>query len=365
MTKGPPHSNVRRPFGLKFTKQGLYLGPIIQRFQRFGAIDSKEGRMAQVLLASEELAKRLNPRGIRLVGKWRGEKKKYHFVCSKGHKWQATGSSTVVRGRGCPHCAKKKTSFQRLTTEEVKTRLALRGIIFSGRWRGGEKEYRFSCNKKHTWKTTGTNVVLKSRGCPECALKVRVKLSPPEVNRRLMLRGITLVGEWRGKKKRHHFNCSTGHDWHTLGKYPLRGNGCPKCAINRKLTSSEVNERLAKRDIKLMGEWQGINNKNRFVCSAGHEWEAEGGSVVNHGCGCPTCNGAGFTPLTTEEVNSRLLSRGICLVQEWSGADHANRFRCNLGHEWETTGSGVVSGYFSGCPECARLRRKNRLAFGC
>lgn len=36
----------------------------------------------------------------------RGSIKKYWWVCSKGHHWEATIYNRAMRGYGCPHCSK-------------------------------------------------------------------------------------------------------------------------------------------------------------------------------------------------------------------------------------------------------------------
>lgn len=130
--------------------------------------------------------------------------------------------------------------------------------------------------------------------------------------------------------------------------------------MTRRLSTNVVNQRLASQGIQLVGEWKGNKKQHRFQCqSCNHEWEAQGGGPSNAKSGCPKCNGFPYSPLlTTQEVNQRLVPLGIQLVGDWRGAWKDNHFRCTLGHEWQVEGRGVLT-EGNGCPECYRLRFKN------
>ena len=75
-----------------------------------------------------------------------------------------------------------------------------------------------------------------------------------------------------------------------------------------KLTSNNVNQRLAPRNISIEGEYLGTKLKSTFRCSDGHVWQAKAYSVL-HGSGCPECSGN--IKWTKEEINNLLWNRGL------------------------------------------------------
>ena len=119
----------------------------------------------------------------------------------------------------------------------------------------------------------------------------------------------------------------------------------------RKLTSEVVNKRIASRGIRLTGDYVGSKTKTNFECSEGHQWEAEPGSVMS-GCGCPQC--VGCSPLSKVIVNERIASRGIRLIGDYVDTQTKTTFECREGHQWSTRPNNVMSG--RGCPQCSGRR---------
>ena len=68
-----------------------------------------------------------------------------------------------------------------------------------------------------------------------------------------------------------------------------------------RLTKEQVNDRIVDRGLVLIGDYINAATKTTFRCDKGHEWEASPDNVMNAGTGCPIC--AGNTLLTKEEVN--------------------------------------------------------------
>ena len=115
-----------------------------------------------------------------------------------------------------------------------------------------------------------------------------------------------------------------------------------------KLTKEIVNERLADREIRLVGEFTGTLNKSLFTCKKRHTWEAKPGSVTR-GSGCPHC--AGLAPLTKAIVSERIADREILLLGDFTNTKTKTLFECKQKHTWEARPSTVMAGH--GCPFCA------------
>ena len=70
----------------------------------------------------------LNERGFTLVGEYVNANTHTTFRCSKGHKWFAQPRYIINQGWGCPHCA----GNVKLTKEDIEKRLEGRGIRLLG-----------------------------------------------------------------------------------------------------------------------------------------------------------------------------------------------------------------------------------------
>ena len=114
-------------------------------------------------LTKEIVNERIADRGIAMTGDYINAKIKTEFTCSDGHSWDATPDS-VVRGRGCPHCADRVP----LTKEIVNERIANRGIAMTGDYINVNTKTEFNCSDGHVWDAVPSSV-MAGRGCPDCA----------------------------------------------------------------------------------------------------------------------------------------------------------------------------------------------------
>jgi hypothetical protein len=293
-------------------------------------------------ITKEIVNQRLSERGIKLIGSYINVRTKTTFQCGKGHEWE-TKPDTVLRGYGCPICAGKHG----FTKEEVNKRLEDRGVELIGDYIDSKTKTTFRCKQGHEWEARPAHILGGHKnGCPYCA--GRAKLSKEIVNQRLADRGIKLIGDYVNTSTRSTFRCKHGHEWDAVADHVIRGSGCPECYGNIPLTKEIINERLSSRGIKQIGDYDGARTKTMFRCKQGHEWSSTPDNVTR-GSGCPYC--AGKAPLTKEIVLQRLKGRGIELIGEYKNASTPTTFRCEHRHEWETRPSNIVTSKH-GCPYC-------------
>ena len=93
------------------------------------------------------------------------------------------------------------------------------------------------------------------------------KLTKKIVNERLEGRGIKLVGEYKSTSTKIAFQCAEGHTWKSKPNNILNGNGCPHCSGKALLTKEVINQRIANRGIKLVGDYKTTNDKTTFQCA--------------------------------------------------------------------------------------------------
>ena len=174
----------------------------------------------------------------------------------------------------------------------------------------------------------------------------------------------------KNSSKKVWWKCQKGHEWQASIYSRNNDKGCPYCSNQKVLKGyndlQTVNPALA-------SEWnyeknggltpiEVIANSNKNVwwkCNKGHEWQT---AVIyrNNGTKCPYCSNKkiiqGYNDLTTCKPS---------LSQEWNYEKNGNLkpeqfsihsgkkvwWKCNKGHEWETTIK--HRSYGRGCPYCS------------
>jgi len=114
------------------------------------------------------------------------------------------------------------------------------------------------------------------------------KLSTQDVINRLSFKKIVLMGEYRNAKTKSLLRCEKGHKWSALVDGVFRGVGCPHCSRNARLSTVVVNDKIADRGLKMLGEYKTARTKSLFKCERGHEWMATPDNVLRRS-GCPHC----------------------------------------------------------------------------
>jgi hypothetical protein len=95
----------------------------------------------------------------------------------------------------------------------------------------------------------------------------------------------------------------------------------------------------------------GVKEKYRWRCVNGHEWDATWDSLKNRDSWCPVCCG-NVIPDALRDLQKIAESRGGRLVStDFFGMQQKHRWRCSLGHEWEAKPSHVKHAK-SWCPIC-------------
>jgi len=182
--------------------------------------------------------------------------------------------------------------MKKLTINDINKRLESRNIKLVGDYLGARTKTSFSCCKNHVWMASPTNV-LSGCGCPTCA--GNKKTTKDEFNKKLSTRNIIMIGEYKNAHVKTLFKCESNHEWMTTPNSVIRGTGCPTCSGNKRKTKIEVNEVISNRNIEMIGEYFGANDKTLFRCQNNHVWESSPSNVIRE-TGCPSCASHGFNP---------------------------------------------------------------------
>jgi len=135
--------------------------------------------------------------------------RKYWWVCSKGHEWQATPANRNI-GRGCPVCAAEGIGVRRRNAALRKHgSLTQTHPALVGEWNaeknvglnpgafpaGSQTKVWWRCSKGHEWRASIQRRAIENTGCPYCTWQT----SRLEIE--LFAELLTLMGKagWRHK----------------------------------------------------------------------------------------------------------------------------------------------------------------------
>lgn len=253
--------------------------------------------------------------------------------------------------------------------EHLRTEAARVGMERQGDWKGFQATYWFRCRLGHEIKRYMGPFTRQSK-LPECQVCLtKHRLQSPRAKARK--EGITLLSkQWLGDKALHHFACAQGHSWERTGRTALNNISCPECTRGRPRQADLLPdglERLQEAARRhggecLSPEYHGLMRKHEFRCAKGHTWQARGASVMKNDSWCPRCHS---WPIDRAVWQADGLARlreaaarhgGICLADEYLGANPGYRFRCAKGHEWETKATHVLAGTW--CKVCLTLSQR-------
>lgn len=102
----------------------------------------------------------------------------------------------------------------------------------------------------------------------------------------------------------------------------------------------------------LSDKYLGCDFKLKFICSEGHIWETTP-TIILGGCWCPRCSGV--EKYTIERLQELAHKRGgYCLSKKYVDTHSKLRWKCSVGHEWETASAHIICGKW--CPVCGTRR---------
>lgn len=115
-------------------------------------------------LTLEEVNAVLKPRGFKLLGEYKNGNTKTEFQCSKNHTWFAKFQDIKNSNSGCPHCA----GLIKLTKEDINKKLEGTGVKLIGQYISSKTKTEFQCSEGHIWEARPGNVCNAKSGCPFC-----------------------------------------------------------------------------------------------------------------------------------------------------------------------------------------------------
>lgn len=361
-------------------------------------------------LASERGGECLSAKSPGMLGaaRWR---------CSKGHEWLARPAN-IRLGTWCPFCAGKRQGI-----DEMQRLAQLRGgECLSDEYHGQAKKLIWKCRDGHTWNAT-PNSIKNGSWCPHCHINFGEEICRvyfetifgkpfPNVRPPFLQTGprgfmeldgyceeLKLAFEHHGGQHYTHtshfhrvesdFQRQTSRDVRKLTMCQAAGvrvieipevpgltqlEKLPKIiaeglraanispprdpesisidlniVFNRSILEELKEIAQAKGGSLLSDGYLGDRINLRWRCNVGHEWETKPNGIKG-GAWCPFCYGN--VRKNTDEIRVVAENKGITLLSsEYLGTNRKLLWRCQEGHEWLATPHKILNE--TGCPKCA------------
>lgn len=272
--------------------------------------------------------KDLNP-DIDVIGTYTKSSERVFVRCKKcGHEWSPVAAE-LSRGRGCPRCKGKLRLTTEDFISRMGVVNA--DIEILGEYVLSNTKIKCRCRICRTEWSAVPSSLLRGHGCPECAKNKQAAKRRKTHERfvaelNIVNANIEVIGKYQSSASPISVRCKVcGHEWAPIASSIVNaGQGCPECsrknnAIKRtKTTEAFIAEMKAiNPNIEIKGDYKTSKSKIQCRCLlCDNTWSAAPGNLLN-GYGCPRCarTGTSFieqflcvfleTVLVDEEVLSR------------------------------------------------------------
>lgn len=254
-----------------------------------------------------------------------GTKSKAIIRCILHGEWSVRLCAFISQGQRCPGCCgvRSEGDNKKLLTDKIAE--AGYGFIgWEDDYRGTKTRARLSCPAHGYW-VSGFGNVMRGNGCPHCARvnhSYYKQIPDDELIHRINEAGrmaafpfsfVRFVGEGKGHNRQIECFCVVHGLFPHRSTNILRSPGCVKCSGIYNASEYEVFERLVGLDIgiiKFEGRWKGTN-KTKAICECRRHglWYAKI-TNIEQGSRCPSCAENGYRPANHGTLYSLLSDCG-------------------------------------------------------
>lgn len=371
-------------------KQWTWLGPKVStattstrwRCERGHIVESsyagmKKGRKCGECNTKRRTANDYEIMAGKLGWKWLGPEVKRiadntNWRCDKGHNVAASFKQLYHQARGCRLCGIQRRADNRRFGPQYYEELAKEQ---GWTWLGSDvfdthTHTTWQCPYGHEIQATYTEV-RRGRKCEQCrAIAIKndpsivpnKRYGPIEYNALARSRSYKWLGPIVPRiNTKTNWLCPNDHKFSMTYGAMRGGQGCRICntkaAADRRRYGPDQYRLLASvRDVEWLGPEIAFTYMNTtWRCKLGHDFDMTYNSL-DQGQGCSVCGGS--APKTTEDYYELAKQKGI----HWLGDHPENtktrtKWRCELGHDFDSTYQDVRSAKRSGCDICAQVYR--------
>ena len=309
----------------------------------------------------------------------RANQKKFKWVCSNNHQWEATVANRALRGSACPYCSGSKIlpGVNDLLTKSPQLALQAHNWDPAQVFANSHKKMKWKCKLGHIFTASpSARQADKTDGCRVCR-KIELQkgvndllTTHPQVAAEASGWDPSLV--FSGETKKRNWMCEKGHQWlatpsartkFSQGKRIKKPTGCPVCS-NKKVVHgiNDLSTSHPELSIEAVG-WSpekftaGSNKRKKWQCSLGHTWLSSINNRTRQNLGCPYCSNqkvlVGFNDFATTDSKLASQAYGWNPQTLTRGSNKKRKWKCQEGHVW-TAQLANRTGRGDGCPTCAQ-----------
>lgn len=216
-----------------------------------------------------------------------------HWRCAAGHEWQVAGAG-VMNGTWCTVCA----GLDRKTISQAKELASQRGgWCLSDVYVNSRSGLRWKCHLGHEW-TSSYKVVTRGHWCRTCGRVEKNSLADAN-NAARKKGGVCLSEEYKSTHSNLRWRCAAGHEWEASYKAVAGKNDtwCVVCAKHKKHTLEDAQRTARERGgVCLSPSYKANDEKMRWRCARGHEWESIYSTILHRKSWCPRCRTSASRP---------------------------------------------------------------------
>ncbi|MDB4682423.1 zinc-ribbon domain-containing protein [Synechococcus sp. AH-551-A10] len=295
-----------------------------------------------------------------------GSKEKVYWKCALGHTWEARIESRSGKNKtGCPFCSGNDVwpGFNDLETKFPEIAAEAHGWNPTEFTHGSKKRKDWICDQGHIYDAPISQRTSTGSGCPICCnQKVLAGFNDLATTHP---KDAVLAHEWDTSKvtakssKSKKWKCSHGHIYTAKVYTKTNGHGCSVCSGRTVLEGFNDLKSFSNKVAARADGWDpskvtfGSGKKMNWICDKGHKYKQRVYGAIKYGC--PVCAGqeiqSGVNDLATTHPALAKEAHGWDPCKFMAGSDYRALWRCEKGHEWQTSISnrGILG---TRCPDC-------------
>ena len=249
---------------------------------------------------------------------------------------------------------------RKLTYKFVKKHIEKEGYkLISKNYINSKIKMKTMCPNSHIYYVTW-NDFNSGRRCIECAGLKKHTIEELKKQTPIYATGYKLLSTtYKNTDIKIEFMCNKGHKFLMAWRCFNRGQRCPYCAGNAKLTIKEVQDKMLiiAPSYKLLStKYINNNTKMKFICDKNHSFEMNWANFTT-GYRCPHC--AGNIKYSYEYVKEQIEVDGYKLLStKYTGTFGKLKVKCTEGHIYYTTWNNFSVG--KRCDACRRIYNRGK-----
>lgn len=291
------------------------------------------------------------------------------WKCAKGHTWYAV-FQTIKQGGWCPACFREDEKRERASKRKEKYLLLTRELArvkgsecLADKFESKNGHMPFRCTRGHDW-ISSYQMIRQGAMCPQCYL-IESRAASLKALKRVVKKnkGVCESDNYINNRTKMPFCCAEGHRFTMIPNSVMSGQWCPICrqkgAAEKRKYPIKVFQKIAfKKGGRLVSDkYITIEEKLLWECSEGHQWYANGASIMYSDTWCPYCRGM---YKTIDDMHALAAERGgKCLSKKYVKASTKLTWQCNKGHIWKAVPTSIQRSN-SWCPVCANKSRAEK-----